>query len=528
MNLKSFKALSVIFLLSVSHNMLFGQIPTGYKNPVLSGFYPDPSVCRNGDDYYMVNSSFQYFPGVPIHHSKDLINWEPIGHCLTRESQLDLKNTNFWLGIYAPTIRYNNGTYFMVTTNVPKAGQLLVSTDNPAGEWSDPLIVDHPGIDPDLFFDDNGKVYFLSAASDAIWLSEIDVKTGKLKSDTDKIWTGTGGRHLEAPHMYKKDGYYYLLIAEGGTEYGHKVTISRSRDITGPFQSNPANPILTHINSNASSNSIPGVGHAAIIQAHDGSWWVVALGFRPQSYSHHLLGRETFLAPVRWEKDEWPVVNGNGTLSENMDCCTLPQIKKTGSESIIQFDADKLGYEWNFISNPDSTRYSLSERRGYMRLKASQTGINSIGAPTFIGRRQQHINFETTSFIDFKGLGSGSEAGMAVYMDSNYNYSIYVENKAGKKFLKVMCKLGSIEHTVNEIPVKSDKLYIKITGENDFYRFLYSVDNEKYIDLGKGDTRFLSSETADGFTGVYIGLFCSAANEKKSYIDIDWFDYKQK
>lgn len=248
-----------------------------YKNPVISGFYPDPSVCRNGDDYYLVTSTFQYFPGVPVFHSKDLVNWKQIGHCLTRKTQLPLDNCRSSGGIYAPTIRYHNGTYYMVTTNVTGGGNFYVTTDNPSGEWSDPVWVKQGGIDPTIFFDDNGEVFFTSTGNNEIVLSKIDIKTGKLLSDIKSIWAGTGGRYPEAPHIYKLNGWYYLLIAEGGTEYGHMVTIARSKNIWGPYESNPENPILTHRTRFGQYNPIQGTGHADIIQAHDNSWWMVFL-----------------------------------------------------------------------------------------------------------------------------------------------------------------------------------------------------------------------------------------------------------
>ena len=225
------------------------SVTQGYVNPVIPGFYPDPSVCRVGDDYYLVNSSFQYFPGVPLFHSKDLIHWDQIGNVLDRESQLPLKGASAWLGIYAPTIRYNDGTYYMITTNVGNGdngrGNFFVTATGPAGPWSDPIWLDQGGIDPSLLFDE-GKTYFVSNPDGAIWLCEIDAATGRQLTESRRIWEGTGGRHPEAPHIYKKDGWYYLMIAEGGTEMGHMVTIARSRDIYGPYEANPAIPILYH------------------------------------------------------------------------------------------------------------------------------------------------------------------------------------------------------------------------------------------------------------------------------------------
>lgn len=496
----------------------------GYTNPVLPGFYPDPSVCRAGDDYYIVNSSFQFFPGVPIHHSKDLINWESIGHVLDRTSQLKLEKTGFWGGIYAPSIRYHNGLFYMTTTNVSDKGNFYVYANNPAGDWSDPLWVDQGGIDPDIFFDDDGKTYFMSAMG-GIHLCEIDIKTGRRLTESKRVWNGTGGRHAEAPHIYKKDGYYYLLLAEGGTEYGHKATIARSRDIYGPYDSNPANPILTHINQNAAFNPIQGVGHADLIEAHDGSWWAVFLGFRPQSYSHHLLGRETFLAPVRWDENAWPVINGDGTVALNMNCATLPQVKIPEKPAKVDFNESKLGNEWNYLCNPNYGNYSLTERKGHLRLKASTITLDEIDSPTFLGRRQQHINFRATTLLDYSGLRDGSESGITVYMTGNYRYDLSVRRVGDKSVLSLSYYLGALRHVEREIQITGNRVYIRVEGGEDLYSFSYSTDGKQYEKPGNIDTRFISSETAGGFTGIYLGLFAHSKTENSSYADFDWFEY---
>lgn len=499
----------------------FGQ---GFTNPVLPGFYPDPSVCRVADDYYLVNSSFQYFPGVPIHRSKDLVHWEPVGHCLTRPSQVKLEKSGFWNGIYAPTIRYHEGTFYMVTTNTSDKGNFYVYTDNPAGEWSDPLWVDQGGIDPDLFFDDDGKTYFVSTNGGYIQLCEIDIKTGVRLTASQKIARGTGGRYPEAPHIYKKDGYYYLLIAEGGTEYGHKVTIARSRAIDGPYEWNPANPILTHSNESAATSPIQGTGHADMIQAHDGSWWVVFLAFRPQSGSHHLLGRETFLAPVRWDKDAWPVINGNGTVALNMNVPTLPQVEASAPPARDDFAAATLGLAWSFLCNPHTENYSLTERKGYLRLKASALTLNDIDSPTFIGRRQQHFHFRATTALDYKEIKEGAEAGLTTYMSNNYHYDLSVTCRNGQHFLTLTYYLGVMRHLEKEIPLKNDKVYLRIESDKELYSYYYSTNSKDFEKLSDMDVRFLSSETAGGFTGVYIGLFAQSGNNH-SHADFDWFEY---
>ena len=244
-----------------------------FSNPILSGFYPDPSICRVGDDYYLVNSSFEYFPGVPIFHSKDLVHWRQIGYCLTRKSQVPLDRIQSSGGIYAPTLRYYDGTFYMVTTNVYGGGNFYVTAKNPAGLWSEPVWFHDGGIDPSLFFDDDGKVYYTrheGMGDGYIAQQFLNLETGRLEGPLKNIWRGTGGVWPEGPHLYKIRGKYFLMIAEGGTSYDHMVTIARSDSPFGPFESNPNNPILTH--RNRTDHPIQALGHADFVETPDG-WW---------------------------------------------------------------------------------------------------------------------------------------------------------------------------------------------------------------------------------------------------------------
>ena len=296
-----------------------------FGNPILPGFYPDPSICRAGDDYWLVTSSFSYFPGIPIFHSLDLVNWEQLGHVLDRPSQLDLDGVGHSQGIYAPTIRYHDGLYFLITTLVGKQGNFIVTARNPAGPWSDPYwLEDAPGIDPSLYFSEDGRVWVTGTAEapnaeyrgdNEIWMRELDLSRMKLTGPRFGLWRGAAKKaHWpEAPHLYKIGDWHYLMIAEGGTEYNHAVTIARSRDLTGPYEGNPANPILTHRHLGKGS-PIWNAGHADLVQTQTGEWWMVCLASRPYGGSFRNMGRETFLAPVVWE-DEWPVVSpGTGKL----------------------------------------------------------------------------------------------------------------------------------------------------------------------------------------------------------------------
>lgn len=524
----------VFFLVILVHSMAHSQVR--YQNPVIPGFYSDPSICRAGDDYYMVHSSFGYFPGVPVFHSKNLVDWQQIGYVLNRKEQLPLDKAGVTLGIFAPTIRYHDGLFYMITTNITAQGNFYVTAKDPAGEWSNPVWIEAPGIDPSLFFDDDGKVYVTSTVNygnvpnKGIHLSEIDIKTGKLLTAPKNIWTGTGARFPEGPHIYKKDSWYYLMIAEGGTEYGHKVAIARSKYIDGPYLSNPANPILTHINSNAETSPIQGVGHGDLVQMEDGSWFMVAHAFR-QTNSHQILGRETFLAPVRWDKNAWPVVNGDGTVSVNMEVPSLPgpaAVQRTKTER-DDFDEKELGLSWNYLNNPIEAAYSLTARKGYLRLMGTDSSLAQLPNVTFVGRRQQHFDFSATTQLDFNPKNANVEAGISMFKDVTYHYNLSVRNTGSKKELVLTYSLGRLHHTEKELPLQDGPVQLRITGTQEAYAFEYSQANRPFQKIGEVDTRFLSAETAGGFTGVYIGLYATGNGRKSgSPADFDWFTYEPK
>lgn len=496
----------------------------GFKNPVLPGYYPDPSVCAVEDDFYMVNSSFQYFPGVPIHHSKDLIHWESIGYVLDRPSQLDLSKSGDSGGIFAPTIRYHDGTFYMVTTNITGGWNFYVTATDPAGPWSDPIWIEGRGIDPTLFFDDDGKAYLVYTGG-TIKLYELDIETGERKSEVRDIWDGIGGSSPEAPHIYKKDGWYYLLIAEGGTEWSHMVTVARSRNIYGPYTPCPSNPILTHITKRASGGPIRATGHGDLVQASDGSWWMVFLAIRMQNGNHHLLGRETYLAPVDWPTGGWPSVNGDGTVYIDMDCPTLPQVTYPEGPATVDFSETELGDEWNWLYNPVEGNYSLTERPGWLRVKGTDLPLSSTGrSPSFVGRRQQHTDFTATTVLSTEGLKAGAKAGLTVFQDSKGHYDLAVERDGGRKVLKLKYYLSQIEHTEASVSLSGNTVALRVTGRPASYAFSYSTDGGKtFKDLGEVDSRYISTETLGGFTGVYVGLF---AEGEGSYADFDSFTYE--
>lgn len=520
-------ALIVCFVLS---GIVSIQAQQGYRNPVLPGFNPDPSVCRVGENFYLVTSSFEYFPGLPIYQSKDLINWQQIGHCLTRDSQLPLQNAPSSGGLYAPSLRYHDGLFYVICTNVSAGGNFYCTATDPAGPWSEPIRVDIKSIDPDIFWDESGKTYFVTQGDEGIRVTEFDIKTGKVLSPEHLVWGGIGGRFPEAPHIYKKDGFYYLLLGEGGTEYAHSVTIGRSKYIYGPYESCPLNPIITHCNRIGQGNPIQGVGHADLVQAADGSWWAVFLGFRvtqPYSY-YHVLGRETFLAPVDWPAGGWPQVNGNGTVSLTMNVPTLPLHPVEKMPERTNFDGEKLGFEWQYLRNPIRDNYSLTEKKGSFRIAASPYTLDEAASVSFIGRRQTEHDFEAATRLTFNPSGADEEAGMTLIQNNTHHYDLFMKKKDGRNIVQLRVRAGSLSYIAAEQVVNGEELLLKITGTPLEYVFHIGNSNDNmYTELGKLDTRYLSTEVAGGFTGVMIGLYASSNGKPtEANVYFDWFDYK--
>jgi alpha-N-arabinofuranosidase len=535
------KTLSINLIAAVLFPViLFGQqnqVPVTeaeIPNPVIPGFNPDPSVCRVGDDYYLVTSTFEYFPGVPVYHSRDLINWEHIGYCLTRKSQLPLDNCRSSGGIYAPAIRYHKGLFYMVTTNITSKGNFYVTARNPAGEWSEPIWVKQGGIDPTLFFDDDSKNYMVTNAmaggNTGIALSEINIETGEILSPIRHIWGGTGGRYPEAPHIYKINGWYYLMIAEGGTEYGHMETIARSRNIWGPYESNPDNPILTHRGLAGQFLQVQGTGHADLIEAHDGSWWMVFLAFRKTGGDFHHLGRETFLTPVTWNDRGWPVVSDNDVVQPGLQVRTLPQVPVAQRPDRDDFDKPKLDLCWNFLRNPDPASWSLAEKSGFLTLKGSEITIDQAASPAFVGRRQQHFNYTATAELEFDPAADGDRAGITALMNEKHHYDLCIVKEGGTRYLVLSYRIGNMKHLAFKSPLPLGKVQLRITSGPEWYTFSYLPEGTAaFIEAGKMETRYLSSEVAGGFTGVYLGMFAEGSGKSgvtPAYFN--WFDYKRQ
>lgn len=480
--------------------MAVSSYAQGYRNPIIPGYHPDPSVCRVGDKFYLVNSSFQYAPGVPIFESGDMVNWRQIGNVLDREEQLPLKNASSWLGIYAPTIRYHEGTYYMITTNVGNGGNFMVTATNPAGPWSNPIWLKQQGIDPSLYFE-NGKCYMVSNPDNTIMLCEIDPKTGEQLTESKALWRGTGGRYPEGPHIYKKDGYYYLLISEGGTELAHKLTIARSKNIYGPYVSNPANPIFTHCSMAGQGSQIQGTGHGDFVQAADGSWWIVFLAYRNFGGSYHHLGRETYLAPVVWEKGKWPVVNGGKPVDTLMTCKTLPLVELPAQTRVLG-----VGPEWIHIQNPVKSKYVV-DGKGGVRIYGSKSSLTEVNGVSFIGRRLESFTDGMNVKVNGAGLAEGDEAGLTVYQINDGHYDVFVKReKHGDYSVNVRYQVKSLNHVVASKVIGSPVTELGIMPEGENFVFYFTANGVRH-NLATLPATLISTEVVGGFTGAVIGMY---------------------
>lgn len=499
--------LCVCVVISYSRNF-------GYQNPILPGMNPDPSICRVGDDYYLVTSSFVQYPGLPVYHSKDLIHWDIIGYCCREENGFDVSRGS---GLYAPTIRFNekDSTFYVICTNVRNGGNFITYTRNPRGTWSRLNYLQHKdmhGIDPSLMFDTEGKCYFTATHKDGIIQAEIDPKTGRNITSPLLIWGGTGGRYPEGPHLYHIGPWYYLIISEGGTEFGHHVVASRSNNPWGPFETCPYNPILSHVEKIAQSNPIQCTGHSDLIQAHDGSWWAVFLATRPNGQAYHL-GRETFLSPVTWTRDNWPVFNGNGTVDLQMNVPTLLQTEAKSRSKRYDFDMPVLPLEWNFYRHPAPGAYYLEQ--GSLVLRPIE------GNTAFTGIRQEGFDVYVETCLDVSHDLTQGEAGLSVRRGDNQCYNISIIREKGRAYVASRFKFGHADCQRKEPVSLKGKIYLRIEGNKKYYVMKYSIDAQEWHSLGAMDTSFL----AGGFSGVLIGLFAATGDSGECEAKFDYFDY---
>jgi alpha-N-arabinofuranosidase len=510
-----------------------------YFNPILAGFYPDPSVCRKGDTYYLVNSSFSFFPGVPIFTSKDLVNWKQLGNVLDRESQLPLTHQRVSGGIYAPDITYNknNQTFYMITTNVG-AGNFFVKTKDPAKGWSEPIYLHKiNGIDPSMFFDQDGKGYIVHNApvmgkadyegQRAIRIFRFDVKGDSIIGEPTEIVRG--GTHvtekpiwIEGPHLFRVGKFYYLMCAEGGTGSMHSEVIFRAKNPMGPWEEFSGNPILTQRSGldPAREDIVTSTGHADLVQAPRGDWWAVFLGCRPYEDDFYNTGRDTYLLPVTW-KDGWPTILEKGKVlptvvnKENLDPMTPNKYLTTGNFSYTdRFNGTQLDMRWIFLRNPKDGFYSLGDNG--LSIHPLPVNISQKESLSAIFCRQQHTTFTAETQLIFSPSSSKDLAGLALLQNEEYNF-VFGKTIIGGKPSVVLMRAEKNNVIIGSAPLAGNDatspLRLKIEGNGRYYDFYYAISDGSWQPLARGvDAINLSTGRSGGFIGACIGLYATSNN----------------
>lgn len=518
-----------------------------YQNPVLAGYFPDPTITKRTnadgtDDFYMAVSSFVMTPGLPILHSKDLVNWQLIGHALERDAQFDMKGQQISQGIYAPTIRYHDGVFYIINTTVAtettKGGNFILTATDPAGPWSEPIwLPEVPGIDPDIFFDDDGKVYITHNAEApgealyeghrAIWLWQYDpVKKAVLK-ESKKLLVN-GGVDLakkpiwiEAPHLIKHNGWYYLICAEGGTADQHSEVVFRSKSLNEPFVPWETNPILTQRDLPADRpDPVTTAGHADFVQLADGSWWAVFLATRAYDAQYFNAGRETFLLPVSWQ-DGWPMILPQGevipmrpalpaSLAGKMPAVTDPL---TGNFSWRdEFTAPQLSKHWYQLREHSKAKLQLDGQQLNLTPAAS---LATLEQPAFVARRQQHLHYDASTALTLPSVGSS--AGIAAFQNEQYHYYLGVRRHADgtEIFLEQAAGAAPVQLLSQIVPGTSQPIQLKISGDKGEVRFFYALSGQgttpdwQPLSLPQGavfDGKILSTQVAKGFVGTMLGM----------------------
>jgi alpha-N-arabinofuranosidase len=535
----------------------FGAQSTSFTNPVLAGFYPDPAICKAGDDYYLVTSTFAWYPGLPVLHSKDLVNWTTIGHVLDRPGQLNLDDAGVSRGLFAPSIQYHKGIFYVACTNVDSGGNFVVTAKDPKGPWSEPTWLPQVnGIDPSLFFD-AGKAFMIYNSDPpenkslyeghrSIRMYEFNPVT--LKTMGEQTVLVNGGVDIsrrpiwiEAPHLYKVGEYYYLMCAEGGTGYDHSEVIFRSRNVKGPFVPGPRNPILTqrHLDPQR-ENPITTTGHADLVEVRSGEWWAVFLGCRPYSRADDDLyntGRETFLAPVKWQ-DGWPVINPDHNEVQYHYRYPLPQKNEKRDVPLSgnftwkdDFNCGSLALHWIYLRTVREQWLDISD--GHLKLKVRPETCSEKGNPSFVGHRQQHIHSRVTASLKFKTSAKNEKAGIVIFQSENAFLYICLSSRSGKPVVQLykapVPDAQEMELLAEQLLADDffSELLFRIESNGGEYSFSYSPKNETWKSLlGKVDGTFLSTRKAGGFVGCVYGLYATSLGKPSSNTALfDWVEY---
>lgn len=512
-------------------------------NPIIPGFYPDPSICGVGDDYYLVNSTFSYFPGIPIMHSRDLVHWEQIGNVMDRQSQLPLKGGRHSQGLFAPAIRYHEGVFYVICTNETSGGNFIVTAKDPAGPWSEPFYLEGAdGIDPTIFFDEDGKVYYIGThpiieerqydGECHIWIQELDIENMRLTGQPKDVWSGSMRfvHWPEGPHLYKKDGYYYMLLAEGGTERNHSVTMCRSRNIWGPYENHFSNPILTHRHL-GKDYPVQCVGHGDLVETPSGEWYMVMLAMRPVD-GYTMLGRETFLARVVWENG-WPVVNpGVGRLTEEVEVALEewePERPVTECKRVYHFgEMEEMGHEFVYLRNPDKEMYCLCPGRG-LKLRYGMHALTEQASPTYVGIRQQHHNFQADAVVLADSILQDQETGVVLLQSNEYYLRTALTRGNDCEIILRIYFCENLKEKLITEKILSDVqeeigLSLEVSG---LIAGVKAICGKVETDVMQGiDIHSLSTEIAGGFVGCTVGMYAVSGKQTEEGAVYKNFIYK--
>ncbi|MDO4620222.1 MAG: glycoside hydrolase family 43 protein [Lachnospiraceae bacterium] len=541
-----------------------------FRNPIIQGGYPDPSICRVGEDYYMVTSSFYYFPGLPIFHSKDLVNWEQLGNAISRPEQLDFKNCSASEGLWAATIRYHNGRFYIVNT-LDVNGRtcrynFIITAEDPAGPWSDAIVIEGAeGIDPSLYFDEDGRIWYCSnlvpedlkyPEQKVIYACELDAETFQIKGEKHVIFDSNMDHtfYTEAPHIFHVNGMYYLMTASGGTQTNHCVNIYRSKELLGSYEPCPRNPIVT--NRNVPLNNMLGisvVGHGDLVCTQNDEWYMVLLGIRP--YEHYIedydqflprqwirtpdrnkaaqfnLGREVFLLPMAWDYDEWPIVdNHNGMVNIKERRPNLPEHRFPMKSRIDQFEEKTLDFIWCMRRPVQVPFYSLEERPGFLRLKGTSVMAEDTETPALLVRRQQHNCFHISTAMEFEPTSEGEEAGLIATQNEKYAILLVKTMLDSQVVVATYQLVNGVRTLLAKTPVEPGRVYLTLEGGVGSYSTFFGKSERQLQPSVTGlDGSILSTVVADGFVGTYIGMYASAGkNAESTQADFDWFSYETK
>ncbi len=521
------------------------------RNPILRGFNPDPSIIRVDDNYYIATSTFEWFPGVQIHHSKDLINWKLLTRPLNRISQLDMRGIPNSGGIWAPCLSYNNETFFLCYTIVHELNGVakdtpnyLVTANDIMGPWSEPVYLNSSGFDPSLFHDDNCKTWLVNMVWDhrpgknpfyGIVLQEYSIERQKLIGKSQIIFKGTKLGSTEGPHLYRKEDYYYLITAEGGTGWNHAITMARSNNIYGPYEVHPENPILT----SCGHKSLPlqKAGHGDIVETPNGDWYMVYLCSRPlPGRDRCILGRETAIQKVIWKEDGWLYVDGGGNHPREIITAPNHTEKKWNVSSIRDdFDNKEIGIQYQVPRVPlDENSFSLSERPGYLRLKGGES-LESKFNQVIIARRQESFRYEAITLLEFNPKNFQQLAGMVCYYNTKlYHYlCMSLDELSGTCLYVQTADDGNIVYPLGTKFISlnhATRVFLKAKMDYDKLSFYYSFDGENWMLACKDlDSSILSDDYGDdwGFTGAFVGLACQDMSGRRIPADFDFFEYRE-